>query len=144
MIPTVIRGRSAVGVASDKIPGLEIHPPLLYDSILAATAIVDFVLALLNTTGMINLLEASDLIVPLAGFGNLDVQGSSLELTVTTLMALGYSSFDYHYPSSVSADEGQCVWWGALDVSFKCHSGLLNDHNLSTYFFLRGGQYGNV
>ena len=92
--PVVASAVAAVPAApnnanADSIPGLGIPPDQLYDSILAAFAILNVVLTLLNLSKFADSdnqnVKNSDLDLPIPGLSDL-LSGGSLGYTITTLV----------------------------------------------------------
>ncbi|KAF6236681.1 hypothetical protein HO173_004972 [Letharia columbiana] len=76
--------------SADSIPGLDIPPTELFDNILAAIAILDVVLTLLNSSGLADTqsVKIRDLDLPTSGLTGLLEVGGSLGYTITTVTDL--------------------------------------------------------
>ncbi|KAL9071671.1 MAG: hypothetical protein Q9161_004096 [Pseudevernia consocians] len=76
----------------DSIPGLDAPPAQLFDNILAAIAILDLVLTLLNSSGLAETqsVKIRDLDLPISGLADLTglEASGSLGYTITTLTSL--------------------------------------------------------
>lgn len=74
----------------DSIPGLDAPPAELYDNILAAIAILDVVVTLLNSSGVADPTDSvkiRDLDLPISGLAGLGLS-AGLGATITTLIGL--------------------------------------------------------